>query len=328
MNGISSLQDMFAESDPVSRNYMVEEIFGFSSQIELPGYEPGYPLVPEACADFVWSPGLAKDLIEWLAESHPDPLWISGPTGCGKTEVLKTMFAQLNIPTVVVSAKKSTEADDILGRVQLVDGNTVFVPGHLLKAYARGYAIIFDEIDSYNADVLMACHRLLERQTVVLDDGTIIVPAKRVLMAATANTRGDGDGADVYTGTSLFNLATLNRFDKIVMDYPESTVEEQILQRALPTLDHSVIGAMVKVATDIRKAWSGGSCPGPISIRDLKRWGRKLILGGNRTDVSPIYHAFDKAFGFGTDIHVRGMLYKLIESHFDVQAPELEVLSR
>lgn len=328
MNGIKNLQDIFAESEPVCRNYTVEEIFGFSSQIELPGYEPGHPLVPEACADFVWSPSLAKDLIEWLAERHPDPLWVSGPTGCGKTEVLKTMFAQLNIPTVVVSAKKSTEADDILGRVQLVDGNTVFVPGHLLKAYACGYAIIFDEIDSYNSDVMMACHRLLERQTVVLDDGTIIAPAKRVLMAATANTRGDGDGNDLYTGTSIFNLATLNRFDKISMDYPERAVEEQILQRALPSLDQSVVSAMVKVANDIRKAWAGGSCPGPISIRDLKRWGRKLILGSNRTDVSPLYHAFDKAYGFGTDIHVRSLFYKLIECHFDVQAPALEEVVR
>ena len=324
----NQLADFLAGENPKPKQYTVEEIFGFPSKITLPGYAPGHPLVPQSAEYFVWDSTTARDLIEWLTEERPDPLWISGPTGCGKTEALKTLFSRLHIPTVIVSAKKSTEADDILGRVQLINGSTVFVPGDLLHAYSQGYAIIFDEIDSYNPDVLMACHRLLERQTLCLDDGSMFQPAPRNLIAATANTRGDGDGADIYTGTNNFNLATLNRFDKIVMDYPETTVEEEILQQALPTLDHSVIGAMVKVATDIRKAWSGGSCPGPISIRDLKRWGRKLILGGNRTDVSPIYHAFDKAFGFGTDIHVRGMLYKLIESHFDVQAPELEEVAR
>ncbi len=316
-----NLKDLLIQEDPISRNYTVEEIFGFPSQMELPGYEPGHPLVPTKSENYVWSPALAKDLIEWISEDNPDPLWLSGPTGCGKTECLKTLFATLHIPTVIVSAKKSTEPDDIFGKVQLVDGNTVFVPGNLLEAYALGYAIIFDEIDSYNPEVMMACHRLLERETLTLDDGTIITPADRILIAATGNTRGDGDGGEVYTATSIFNLATLNRFEKIEMDYPAAEVEEKILRQALPSLDDAAVTAMVKTAHDVRVAWKGGSCPGPISIRDLKRWGRKLVLSGSRTDVIPLYHSFNKAFGNGVDHHVRSMLHKLVESHFNVPAP-------
>ncbi len=325
-----NITDFISQASPQPRDYTVEEIFGFPSQMTIPGYEAGHPLVPQALPDFVWDPTLAKDLIEWLTDHfNCEPLYLSGPTGCGKTETLKNLFARLHIPTVIVSAKSSTEPDDILGRTQLIDGNTIFTPGPLLKAYVAGNAaIIFDEIDTYPPEVIMACHRLLERETIILDNGSMFSAGQRILLAATANTRGDGDGGDLYAGTHALNLASLNRFEKLVIDYPAPEIEEKILQKALPTLDQSVIKAMVKVAADIRNAWQGGSCSGPISIRDLKRWGRKLIIGGSRTDVAPLYHAFDKAFGYGADIHVRSMFYKLLESHFDVPAPQLIELNR
>lgn len=321
-SSMNTLSHLLTAPDPTPATYTVQDVFGFPSQMTLPGFVAGHPLVPTPTPGYVWSPRLVKDFIEWLSEPSPDPLWISGPTGCGKTESLKQLFASLQIPTVIVSAKKSSEPDDILGRVQLVDGNTVFIPGHLLLAYAKGFAVIFDEIDGYNPDVMMACHRLLERAVVTLDDGTMITPAPRILMAATANTRGDGQGGDVYAATSVFNLATLNRFEKWEMGYPAPEIEERILQNGLPALDAQAITAMVKVAADIRTAWDNGSCPGPISIRDLLRWGKKLLLGGNRSDVAPLYHAFDKAFGNGVDIHVRAMLHKLVQTHFNIKAPQ------
>ena len=309
----------------IPANYTVQEVFGFPSQLQLSGFAPGHPLVPKATSGYVWDAAIARDFIEWLTEPNPDPLWISGPTGCGKTDALKNVFAALHIPTVIVSAKSSTEPDDILGRVQLRDGNTVFVPGDLLQAYANGYAIIFDEIDGYNPEVIMACHRLLERAVVTLDDGTMIHPASRIYMAATANTRGDGQGGDIYTATTIFNLASLNRFERWQFDYPPPEVEERILENSFNSkLQGNIISSMVKTATDIRRAYQDGNCPGPISVRDLLRWGRKLIQAWNRKDVAPLYHSFDKAFGNGVDPHVRAMLHTLIQTNFGIQAPEIE----
>jgi len=309
----------------IPASYTVQEVFGFPSQLQLSGFVAGHPLVPKATPGYVWDARIAKDFIEWLTEPNPDPLWIAGPTGCGKTDALKNVFAALHIPTVIVSAKSSTEPDDILGRVQLRDGNTVFVPGDLLQAYKKGYAIIFDEIDGYNPEVIMACHRLLERAVVTLDDGTIIQPASRIYMAATANTRGDGQGGDIYTATTIFNLASLNRFERWEMTYPNAEVEEKILENSFNgKLQANIMNAMVKTAVDIRRAYQNGNCPGPISVRDLLRWGRKLIQAWNRKDVAPLYHSFDKAFGNGVDPHVRAMLHTLIQTNFGIQAPEIE----
>lgn len=312
----------------IPRDYTVQEVFGFPSQIKIKGYEPGHPLVPTMDHTYVWDAGMAKDMIEWLSEDNPDPLWISGPTGAGKTDALKSVFSILNIPTVIVSAKASTEPDDILGRTQLRGGDTVFVPGDLLTAYARGYAIIFDEIDGYNPEVGMAIHRLLEREIVVLDDGTVIKPADRNLIAATANTRGDGHGGDLYASTKTFNLATMNRFEKWEMGYPAEEVEIKILTNAFGlSLDATLITAMVKTANDIRQAYLDGNCPGPMSVRDMLRWGKKLKQSWNRKDVSPVYHAFDKSMGNGVDPHVRAMLHTLVQTRFGTECPAIKGVS-
>jgi cobaltochelatase CobS len=309
----------------VPATYTVGQVFGIPSQMPLSGFAPGHPLVPKATPGYVWDAKLAKDFIEWLTEPNPDPLWVSGPTGCGKTECFKNLFAALNIPTVIVSAKSSTEPDDILGRVQLRNGDTVFIPGNLLMAYAKGYAIIFDEIDGYNPEVVMAIHRMLERAVITLDDGTIINPAPRIYMGATANTRGDGQGGDIYAATNIFNLASLNRFEKWEMTYPPAEVEVKILENAFTgKLEQKIMQAMVKTAADIRIAYQDGNCPGPISIRDLLRWGRKLVQSWTRKDIPPLYHSFDKAFGNGVDPHVRAMLHTLVQTNFGVAAPQIQ----
>jgi cobaltochelatase CobS len=323
MEDINTIAHLLQEQDPVPTSITIQEAFGLPSQMTIQGFTPGHPLTPEKNPNYIWSTPLVKDIIEWLAAPVPDPLWITGPTGCGKTEMVVQLAASLQLPTVIVSAKKSTELEDILGRITLKDGNTVFTPGALPLAYRKGFFIVFDEVDAYPPEVMMGCHRMLEKKPVVLDDGTIFLPARRVLMAATANTRGDGEGGDLYTATNIFNLATLNRFEKWTMDYPAPEVEAAILKRHLPTLDDRVIEAMVKSAKDIRVSHEQGHCPGPISVRDLIRWGGRLLISANRTDVKPVYHSFDKAFGNGVNRHVRSALHKIVQSHFNVPAPAI-----
>lgn len=299
----------------------LEQVFGIKSQMVVQGFAPGHPMAPAKNPLYIWESGRVKDVMEWLSEPNPEPLWITGPTGCGKTEVALQLAAGLNAPTVVVTGRRDMEPADVLGKIHLVDGSTKFIPGHVVEAYQNGGVIILDEIDANSPEVGVSFHRMLEKKPLLLDDGSIVYPAARTLIIATANTRGDGEGGDAYTGTSVFNLATLNRFEKWIVNYPAPEVEEKILAAYLPTLDQGAVSAMVKTAADIRNSYQQGSCPGPISIRDLIRWGKKITLSAARTDVSPVFHAFDKAFGNGVDCHVRAMLHKLVQTHFNVQAP-------
>jgi cobaltochelatase CobS len=299
----------------------LEQVFGVKSQMTVQGFYPGHSLAPAKNPLYVWEPARVKDVMEWMAEPNPDPLWITGPTGSGKTEMAVQLAAGLNAPTVIVTGRRDAEPADVFGKIHLVNGSTKFLPGLLVQAYEAGWAIVIDEIDSFPPEVGLSLHRMLEKKSLVLEDGTVVTPAARTLIIATANTRGDGEGGDAYTGTSVFNLATLNRFEKWIVTYPSPEVEEKILTSHLPTLDQGAISAMVKTACDIRNSYQQGSCPGPISIRDLIRWGKKITLSAARTDVSPVFHAFDKSFGNGVDRHVRAMLHKLVQTHFNVPAP-------
>ncbi len=298
----------------------VKDVFGFNSNMPVIGYEAGHPLAP-ARTEYVWDKKIVMDLLEWMTEGSPDPLWITGPTGCGKTEMAVQLGAGLNAPTIIVTGRRDAEAGEVLGKIWLENGSTVFKPGLLIEAYEKGWLIVFDEIDGFSPEVGVCLHRLLEKKPVTLDNGYVAQPHQRTLMIATANTRGDGDGGDVYASTNIFNLATLNRFEKWEMNYPPADVEEEIIKRHLADLDDRAIAAMVKVAGDIRTAYDQGHCPGPISVRDLIRWGKKLAICGHRNDVKPIYHAFDKAFGNGVDKHVRAALHKFVQTHFNVPAP-------
>lgn len=300
----------------------LEQVFGIKSQMPVLGFTPGHPLVPAKNHLYVWDSSRVKDIMAWLAVDSPDPLWISGPTGSGKTEMVVQIAAGLNAPFVMLTGRRDAEPADILGKTHFVDGSTKFVPGVVLDVYANGGVICIDEIESFPPEVGLSLHRMFERKPLFLEDGTIVNPAARVLILATGNTRGDGEGGDAYTGTSIFNLATLNRFEKWLVNYPSAEVEENILLAHLPKLKMPTVQAMVKSAADIRVSYQQGSCPGPISIRDLIRWGTKIILSESRTDVLPVFHAFDLAFGNGVDRHVRGHLHKLVQTHFGVEAPK------
>ena len=299
----------------------LQQIFGVPSQMTLQGFTPGHDLAPVKNPLFVWESSRIKDIVEWLDMDSPEPLWISGPTGSGKTEMVVQLAAGLNAPCIIITGRRDAEPADVFGKTQLINGSTVFVPGPVVKAYAEGGVILIDEIESFPPEVGLALHRMLEKKCLFLEDGSIVNPSPRAILIATANTRGDGDGGDAYTGTSVFNLATLNRFEKWLVTYPSADVEERIVASHLPKLEAVTITAMVKTAQDIRVSYQQGGCPGPISIRDLIRWGTKLITATKRSDVQPIYHAFDRAFGNGVDHHVRGMLHKLVQTHFNVPAP-------
>jgi cobaltochelatase CobS len=231
------------------------------------------------------------------------------------------LAAGLNAPMSIFSGRRDAEPSEVMGKTHLVNGSTKFVRGPVIDIYEKGGVILFDEIEANSPETILAMHRLLERKPLFLEDGSVVYPAQRVLIIATGNTRGDGDGSECDTGTSVVNKASLNRFEKWTLPYPEPPVLENILSTHLANMDSGAIKAMVKVSVDVNTAYMQGSCPDALSIRDLIRWGKKLTLSAARTDISPVYHSFDKAFGNGVDCYVRTMLHKFVQTHFNVPAP-------
>ena len=302
------------------------EVFGNASKMPIPAFIPGHPDVPVKNPLFVWTSMLIRDLSEWINDPAADPLLLTGPTGCGKTEALLQFFSGINQPTIVISCNRSMEPDEFWGGKELVDsGNgtptTEYRRSGLMDAYANGYAIIFDENDALTAPAALALHRLLERANIALPNGDVVKCHPSTRVCATANTRGDGDTMGRFAGANQLNSATMNRYLILDCDYPPAEVETQIIERALPEVPRVSIDCIVKVAIDIRTAYEQGDSPTTMSIRDMLRWARCLFAGSKRPDVSPIYHAFNKAVGNRCDAECREVLHRIIKHHFGVECP-------
>lgn len=59
-----------------------------------------------------------------------DPLYLYGPTGCGKTTLIKQLAARLNYPTFEVTGHGRLEFADLCGHISLQKGSMVYDTVH------------------------------------------------------------------------------------------------------------------------------------------------------------------------------------------------------
>lgn len=306
----------------VPKEFTIQEAYGFPSQIKLMGATKGHPLVPKRDPNHVFNKDHIKLFLGVVNDPNPDPIYVVGPTGSGKTSDILQMLGAINMPVIILTGSSSKEPDDIICRVHLRDGNTMLVKSALLQAYEQGIPILIDEMDLLSAEAVAALHRILEHESIMLDDGQICYPAQKNVIFATGNTRGDGQGSDAYLGTNILNIATMGRFETWQFDYPPAEVDIQILKNKYPSLDENIVNCISKTVLDIRTAYHQGSCPAPMSIRDMLRWGKLLIREWHRTDIQPVYYSFDLAFGNRVDSFVRQMLHTLMHTNFGGNIPK------
>ena len=97
--------------------------FGFESDETIPGFLP-IEQPPAAPLQYVridpahvFNRTLFEDLRLWWTWNDPvQPLYISGPTGCGKTSTVMQFMARVNAPVISVTCTKRFVKDDLVGR--------------------------------------------------------------------------------------------------------------------------------------------------------------------------------------------------------------------
>ncbi|WP_302456356.1 AAA family ATPase [Bilophila wadsworthia] len=67
----------------------------------------------------------ARDVVVWFMHEL-DPLYLYGPTGCGKTTLIKQLAARLNYPTFEVTGHGRLEFADLCGHISLQKGSMVY----------------------------------------------------------------------------------------------------------------------------------------------------------------------------------------------------------
>ena len=91
--------------------------------------------------------GAFGDIVKMVKSEMFFPVYISGLSGNGKTFMVEQACSKLNREFIRVQINPETDEDDLIGGFRLIDGETVFSKGPVLKAMENGAILLLDEID-------------------------------------------------------------------------------------------------------------------------------------------------------------------------------------
>ena len=167
--------------------------------------------VPDVDKTYVrW--GAFKDIAKIIESRQFFPIYISGPSGNGKTFMVEQSVAKAKRQFIRVQLTPETDEDDLLGGFRLIEGNTIFCKGPVIRAMEEGSIIVLDEIDRAT-NKIMCLQSVLEGKAVFLKKtGETVHPRPGFQVIATANTRGRGCVQGRYTAASIIDDAFLERF--------------------------------------------------------------------------------------------------------------------
>jgi cobaltochelatase CobS len=299
----------------------------------FPGFAPGHGLsglVPDVDENYEFSQGVLRDIFVFLAASNGDGLFLSGPTGCGKTSVLLQVAARLNWPVRRVNGHARLELHDLTGVMSLratAEGGTAtkFLHGPLARAMKEGSIFVLDEIDLIDPAIAAALNPILEGNPLVLTEngGEVIRPHPNFRFVATGNTAGLGDDSGLYAGAQTQNLAYMDRFLVVQCGYPSGEVENSILEKMFgEEINAAVRSKMVAVAALTRDQFIGcGGTGATLSItfstRTLIRWAN-LLLAYSRSPIqgSKLEYALDRALLMRARPHEREAVLQIARQIF------------
>lgn len=234
-------------------------VFGFNgTNIQVQGYEKtNNPYVP-VLKDYVFRKETLRDIVAHIDCNFDDGLMIFGPTGSGKTSIVEQIAARLCIPTYSYTCGGSTRFMDWVGQYVLIDGETVWQDGPLTQAMRTGGIFIANEVDLVSPDELAQANGILEGAPLIIAQrgGEVVRPAASFRFVATANSNGSGSDG-FYVGVRRQNLAFMDRFVVIEVDYPTKEIELDILLKVAPSIPKDLLDKMIDVANKVRLIFKG-----------------------------------------------------------------------
>lgn len=201
------------------------------------------------------------------------PSYIYGPSGTGKTEMVEQACAISKREYIRVQISPETDEDDLIGGFRLINGDTVFQKGPVVKAMEAGAVLLIDEIDR-GSNKLMCMQGVLEGKPLLLKKtGEIVTPKEGFTIFGTANTSGRGSDDGKFIAATILDEAFLERFCVTLQhDFPTMSAEKKILKKLASSLNIEDVDFVEKLCTwasTIRKTYKDGGIDDVISTRRL-----------------------------------------------------------
>lgn len=272
---------------PVEGQKMYSEVFGY---VPFMGDFPVSVLsgVDEKVARFV--PSVDGDYVVQEREcallvaaiEDGDKALITGPTGSGKSSLVKYIAAKTGRPFIRINMSGDVQSDSIFGTLVVRGGATVWEDGAITEAVKYGALCLVDEWELMPAEIAMGLQNLLEdngylylKEMPATSAERTIIPHKDFRIMFAGNTVGQGDTTGMFAGVGVQNTATIDRFTATVhLNYLSQEHEVNIITSKTKA-SKAVATQMVKLATLVRNAYNQRKLGLTMSPRTLINWGRK-----------------------------------------------------
>lgn len=288
------------------------------------GYNVAIACTPHIDPTYQFHDSMRDPVVWFLAK--PEPLYVFGPTGSGKSSLIKQLAARLNYPVFCVNAHGRLEFQDLVGHLSIQQGSMNFQYGPLALAMRYGGIFLLDEYDLLDPSAAVGLNSILDGEPLCIPEngGEIIPPHPMFRFVATANTNGGSDETGLYQGTLRQNIAAMDRFMLCEVGYPSPEAEKFILQHVASTLPEEIRNRMVAYANDVRALFMGevdGSSNAievTLSTRTLIRWATLALRYEPmaKVGIQPVMYALDRALAFRATRETRAALHEMAQRHF------------
>jgi hypothetical protein len=232
----------------------------------------------------VW--GNFKDVEKIIQSRIFYPTYVTGLSGNGKTMMVEQACARANREYVRVQITPETDEDDLIGGFRLVNGETVFAKGPVIKAMERGAILLIDEIDR-GSNKIMCLQGVLEGKPVLIKKtGEVVSPSNGFNVIATANTKGKGSDDGRFIAATIIDEAFLERFTiTLEQPYPTAATEKKIVVKHMEKydcVDKEFADLLTVWSETIRKTFEDGGVDEIISTRRLCHIVQSFSIFGDR----------------------------------------------
>ena len=170
------------------------------------------------------------------------PVMLKGPTGCGKSRFVEYMAWKLGKSLITVACNEDMTASDLVGRYLLDANGTRWLDGPLTTAARIGAICYLDEIVEARQDTTVVIHPLTDHRRVLpLDKKGELIEAHPDFQLVISYNPG------YQSLMKDLKQSTKQRFTGFDFDYPEATLEAQIVARETG-IDEGTAMRLVKIA--------------------------------------------------------------------------------
>ena len=225
-----------------------------------------------------------KDFFEalrlwWEWDDTRAPLFISGPTGCGKTSGAMQFLARVGAHAATVTCRARMDKNDLIGAYTVAqEGGFIWQDGPASAAWRHGLVLVINEFTLAPPEVWVSANDILEGDALVNDrTGEVLARHPNTRVIITDNTAPGGDASD-YLARNDQDASVIDRCWHIRLNYPDAESEVAMLEAKLRSITDSfgpfedkAVRAAVRFARKSRESQTL-ECSHPVSCRVLERF--------------------------------------------------------